>query len=143
MPPELLNHPMTSHLRILQYNVHTTQGKVIAPLLADHSASEFIVLAVEEPWRNPCVLTTHKPASSSFYLLYPLTADVSVCFFVNKSFNPRSYSASFPTPMYGYLRISSPVEGDRDVIIHNGYRTRNISPTSSENLPPDNCQETT
>jgi hypothetical protein len=38
---------MTSHLKILQYNVNTTEGKVMAPLLADYHISEFAVLAVQ------------------------------------------------------------------------------------------------
>jgi hypothetical protein len=49
--------------------------------------------------------------------------------------NPSSYSACFPTPKYGYLRLRSSVEGDRDVVIHNVYRTGNLPPTSSENQP--------
>jgi hypothetical protein len=44
---------MTAQLKILQYNVHTTQGKVMAPFLADPRIFEFSVLAVQEPWQNP------------------------------------------------------------------------------------------
>jgi hypothetical protein len=62
---------MTAQLKILQHNVHTTQGKVMAPLLADPRISEFSVLAVQEPWQNPRVLTTHNPSNSSFHLFYP------------------------------------------------------------------------
>jgi hypothetical protein len=128
---------MTAQLKILQYNVHTTQGKVMAPLLADPHISEFSVLAVQEPWRNPCIHTTQNPSDSSFHLFYPPSAEASVCFFVNKSLNPSSYSACFPTPKYGYLRLRSSVESVKDVMIHNVYRTRNLPPTSSENQPPD------
>ncbi len=93
---------MTVKLTILQYNVHTTQGKVVAPLIADRRISVFAVLAVQELWRNPRVLTTDNPSNSSFHLLYPPSAEASVCFFVNKSLYPDSYSACFPTPKYGY-----------------------------------------
>jgi hypothetical protein len=109
----------------------------MAPLLADPRISEFSVLAVQEPWGNPRVLTTHNPSNSSFYLIYPPSAEASVCFFVNKSLNPSSYSAWFPTPKYSYLHIRSSVEGVRDVTIHNVCRMRNLPSTSSENPPPD------
>jgi hypothetical protein len=107
------------------------------PLLADPCISEFPVLAYQEPWRNPCILTTHNPSNSSLHLFYPPFVEASVCLFVNKSLNPSSYSACLPTPKYGYLRLWSSVEGVRDVMIHNVYRTRNLPPTSSENQPPD------
>jgi hypothetical protein len=136
-PPQPLFYSMTAQLKILQYNVHTTKGLVMAPLLADPQASEFSVLAVQEPWQNPHILTTHNLSTLSFHIFYPPFADASVCFFVNKSLNPSSYSACFPTPKYGHLRIRSPVEGVRDIMIHNVYRTRNLPPTSSVNKPRD------
>jgi hypothetical protein len=71
MPPEPLYESMTSHLKIFQYNVHTTGGKVVAPLLADHCNSEFTVLAVLDLWQNPHIHITHNPSHSSFYLLHP------------------------------------------------------------------------
>ncbi len=128
---------MTPHLKILQYNVHTTEGKVIAPLLADPCVSEFTVLAIQEPGHNLPILTTHNPSNSSFYLLYPPSTETSVCLFVNKSLNPISYSAGFPTPKYGYLCLRSSDKCVRDVVVHNVYRMRNVPPTSSENMPPD------
>jgi hypothetical protein len=109
----------------------------MAPLLADHHISEFIVLAVQEPWQNPHMHTTHNPSNSSFHLFYPPSAEASVCFLVNKSLDPSSYSATFLTPKYGHLRLRSPVKGARDIMIHNVYLTRKFSPTSSENQPPD------
>jgi hypothetical protein len=117
--------------------VHTSQGKVIAPLLADPRISEVSVLAVLEPWHNSCLLTTQNPSNSSFYLFYPCSAEASVCFFVNKSLNPSSYSACFPTPKYGYLRLRGSVEGVGDVMIHNVYRKQNLPPTFYENQHPD------
>ncbi len=105
----------------------------MAPLLADHQISEFSVLAVQEPWRNSHMHMTHNPLNSSFQLFYSLSAKASVGLLVNKSFNPSSYSATFPTSKYGHLCLRSPVEGARDIMIQNVYRTRNLSPTSSEN----------
>jgi putative hemolysin len=109
----------------------------MAPLLADPRISDFSVLAIQEPWRNPCIPTTHNPSSSAFHLFYPPSNDASVCFFVNKSLNPSSYTASFSTPKYGNLRLLSPAQGVRDIMIHNEYRTGNLSPTSSELQPTD------
>jgi hypothetical protein len=128
---------MISQLKILQYNVHTTEDIVMAPLLAATHISEFSVLAIQELWRNPQIPTTHNPSNSAFHLLYPPSAETSVCFFVNKSLNPSSYTAHFPTPKYGNLRLRRTIQGMRYVMIHNMYRTGNLSPTSSENLPID------
>ncbi len=107
----------------------------MAPLLANSRLSEFSVLAVQEPWHNPGVLTTHNPSNIYLNLFYPLSAEASVCFAVNKLLNPSSYSACFPSSNYGYLCLRSPVEGVKDVMIYNVYRTQNISSTSSENQP--------
>jgi hypothetical protein len=128
---------MTSRLKILQYNVQTTLGKVMAPLLADPRISEFSVLAVQELWRNPRILTTHDPFNTSFHLIYPPSAEALVCFSVNKLSNPSSYSACFLTPKYSYLRLRRPVEGVQDVMIYNVYRTQNLFPPSFENQPLD------
>jgi hypothetical protein len=100
-PLEPRFYSMTAQLKIWQYNVHTTKGLVMASLLSDPGISEFSVLAVQEPWQNPHVLTTYNPSTSSFHLFYPPSAGAPVCFFVNKSLNPSSYSACFPTPKYG------------------------------------------
>jgi hypothetical protein len=104
----------------------------MAPLLADYRISEFTVLAIQEPWQNPHIHTTHSPSNSSFHLFYPPSADAPVCFFLNKPLNPSSYSVAFPTPKYGYLCLRSSVEGARVVVFHNVYRSRNLSPTSSD-----------
>ncbi len=123
MPLEPLLFHVTAQLKMLQYNVHTTQGKVMVPLLADPHISTLSVLDVQEPWKNPHILTTHNPSNSSFHLFHPPSAEASVCFFVNKSLNPSFYSACFPTPKYGYLHLRSPVQGVKDVMIYNVYRT--------------------
>jgi hypothetical protein len=109
----------------------------MAPLLADHRNSKFTVLAVQEPWQNPHMHTTHKPSNSSFHLYYPPSAEASICFFVNKSLNSSSYFATWTTPKYGHLCLQSSMEEASDVMIHNVYRTGNLSPTSAESQPPD------
>ncbi len=109
----------------------------MAPLLAYHCISVFNIFAIQEHWQNPHIHTTHNPSTSSFHLFYPPSADASVCFFLNKSLNPSSYSVAFPTPKYGYPRLRSSVEWARDVMIHNVYRTGNLSPTLLEHQHPD------
>lgn len=53
-------------LRILQYNVMKSRNEVMATLLHDPSIQEYDILALQEPWRNPYISTTHNPISSSF-----------------------------------------------------------------------------
>jgi hypothetical protein len=112
---------MAAQLKILQYNVHTTQGKVMVPLLAEPCISELSVLASQESWRNPRVLTTHNSSNSSFHFFYPPSAEAFVCFFVNKILNSSSCSACFPTQKYGFLHLRSSIEGVRDVMIQYVY----------------------
>jgi hypothetical protein len=50
----------------------------MAPLLADPHISEFSVIAVQEPWQNPRVLTTHNLSNLTFLLFYPPSAEASV-----------------------------------------------------------------
>jgi hypothetical protein len=66
-----IRHSITSNLKILRYNVHTTEDIVMALLLADPRISEFTVFAVQEPWRNPHILTTHNPSFLNFSSLLP------------------------------------------------------------------------
>jgi hypothetical protein len=69
---------MTTQLKIGQSNVHTTQGKVMVPLLAYLRIFEFSVLDVQEPWQNPRILTTHNSSSSFFYCFFPPPAEALV-----------------------------------------------------------------
>lgn len=74
--------------------------------------------------------------SDSFYLYYLFSADTSVGLFVNKTLNPSSYSVIFLTEKYIYRCLKSSAQVTKDVMIYNVYRTRNLSPTSSENQAP-------
>ncbi len=97
-------------------------NEVMAPILADKQVALFSVLAVQEPFRNSFIPTTHNPSYSNFHLHHPSVTNFRVCFFINKSINPSSWSGYFPSPDYGFLRFRSPVNGARDVVIHNIYR---------------------
>jgi hypothetical protein len=106
-------------------------------LLADQGISESTVLAVQDPQQNPHKYTTCNPFNSLFDLFNPPSAKASVCFFVHKSLNQSSYSATFPTPNYSYLCLQSSVKEARNIMVHNVCRTGSLFPTSSENQPPD------
>jgi hypothetical protein len=74
-------------LSILQYNVHKSRDMVMATMLRDPRVRECDVLAIQEPWRNPFVATTHHPAKNIFHLCCPAEEEegpARVCFFINK-----------------------------------------------------------
>lgn len=74
-------------LKILQYNVRKSRDTVMATLLRDPRVMEYEILAIQEPWRNPFMSTTHHPAKAHFHLCYPAAIENEpdrVCFFVNK-----------------------------------------------------------
>jgi hypothetical protein len=58
-------------LSILQYNVRKSKDIVMATLLRDAKIMDFDILAIQEPWANPFMDTTHHPAKDRFHLCYP------------------------------------------------------------------------
>jgi hypothetical protein len=68
---------------------------VMATLLRDPRVAKYDILAVQEPWRNPFISTTHHPAKDIFHLCYPEIGEeegpVRVCFFVNKRLNTSTW----------------------------------------------------
>ncbi len=99
----------------------------MAPLLANQIISQFLILAIQEPFHNSYTNSTHNPSYISFHLLHPNVENSRVCFFINKSVNPSSWSGDVPRPDYGYFRLKSMVPGARDIIIHNIYRPQGSS----------------
>jgi hypothetical protein len=74
-------------IKILQYNVMKSRDVVMATLLRDPRIQEYDVLALQEPWRNPFIPTTHNPIAHSFHVCLPndsREAPARVCLFVNK-----------------------------------------------------------
>src|SRR5690242_9964923 len=74
-------------LSILQYNVRKSKDIVMATLLRDPKVMGFDILAIQEPWANPFVNTTHHPAKDRFHLCYPHNegeGPARVCLFINK-----------------------------------------------------------
>lgn len=81
-------------LKLLQYNVRKSRDTVMATLLRDPRILDYDVLAIQEPWRNPFMSTTHHPAKAHFHLCYPAATEngpARVCFFVNKRLDSTTW----------------------------------------------------
>jgi ribonuclease HI len=114
-------------LNILQYNVRKAKDTVMATLLRDPRVIEYDVLAIQEPWKNPFMSTTHHPAKDIFHLCYPDVDEekgpARVCFFVNKRLDQSAWQFEQYTRDMCTLKIRT---GERDtpaseLIIHNVY----------------------
>jgi hypothetical protein len=65
-----------------------------------------------------------------------------ICFFINKYINVSSWTGDFPSPNYGFLRLKSPVNDARDVVIYNIYwpfdsKSAIASPSDGLPIPSD------
>ena len=76
-------------LKILQYNVHKSKDRVMAPLLEDSRIHAFDILAIQEPWNNTHIATSYNPRNSWFYLAYPAERG-RACLFINKRLDPAA-----------------------------------------------------
>ena len=116
----------TNTLSILQYNVRKSKDTVMASMLRDPRAVAMDILAIQEPWRNPFMATTHHPAKDIFHLCYPVDSDnrpVRVCFFVNKRLDNTKWQFQ-PHTRDAYslsLRLTSHGDLDTTLSIHNVY----------------------
>ena len=114
-------------LSILQYNVRKSRDTVMATLLRDSRVAEFDVLALQEPWRNPYIATTHHPAKDTFHLCCPPDDGESrparICFFVNKRLDHSKWRFDAHSRDAGSLTIEIQLE-DREttqITIYNVY----------------------
>jgi endonuclease/exonuclease/phosphatase family metal-dependent hydrolase len=85
---------LSTTLKILQYNVRKSRDIVVATLLRDERVMEYDILAIQEPWRNPFMSTTHHPATNHFHLCYPVAIEdgpARACFFVNKQLDNTTW----------------------------------------------------
>lgn len=94
----------------------------MASLLRDPKTHEYDILAIQEPWRNPFMATTHHPAKDVFDL-YCLgetgEGPARVCFFVNWRIN--SSKINFKEHTRDLCSITLTPEGDRQLSIYNVY----------------------
>jgi hypothetical protein len=112
-------------LTILQYNVRKSRDVVMAALLGDERVLDLDVLAIQEPWRNPFVETTHHPAKDRFHLCYPSFGDqhtARVCFFINKRLDHTQWQFEVHTRDLCTLSLRiQDTNGDTRLHIHNLY----------------------
>ena len=115
-------------LDILQYNVRKSKDTVMATLLRDERVLEYDIIAIQEPWRNPFMTTTHHPAKDLFHLCYP-TAEgdaakpARVCFFVNKRLDETKWKFTGHTGDLCTIQIqlSNGDHAEDRLEIHNVY----------------------
>src|SRR5271170_7640074 len=78
-------------VKILQYNVHKSKNKVLAPLFADPKTGDFDIIAVQEPWRNPYDSTAYNIRDSGFHLV-DKDRDSRVSIYINKRISTDSWN---------------------------------------------------
>ncbi|KAF4227803.1 hypothetical protein CNMCM8980_005984 [Aspergillus fumigatiaffinis] len=97
-----------------------SRDKVMAALLRDKKITNYDVLAIQEPWRNPFVHTTHNPIPQHFEVAYHDHNKTRVCFFVNKRIASHHWTAIHHTPDLSTLELRWG-EREETIIIHNVY----------------------
>jgi len=127
-------------LNILQYNVRKAKDTVMATLLRDPRVAEYDVLAIQEPWRNPFMSTTHHPAKDIFHLCYPdgdEEGPARVCFFVNKRLDHCAWQFKQHTRDLCTLKIRTAEMDtpDNELIVHNVYNAPQNSIGRESTLP--------
>jgi len=128
-------------LKILQYNVRKSRDEVMATLLRDPKIQEYDILALQEPWRNPFISTTHNPISHLFHLCFPKDsrdAPARVCFFISKRIDPNRWKFTVHTRDLNTLEIttrSSNANTTSKIIIHNVYNPPRSSERRESCLP--------
>lgn len=127
-------------LKILQYNVRKSRDTVMATLLRDPRVMEYDILAIQEPWRNPFMSTTHHPAKAQFHLCYPAAIEggpARVCFFVNKGLDNTMWQFKSHTRDACSLQIQYPVDDQTRgcLHIHNIYNSGQTTEDRESVLP--------
>jgi hypothetical protein len=128
-------------LRILQYNVQKSREVVLANLFQDQRVTEYDILAIQEPWRNPFINTSYNPLKEHFQLTYLDDAATRVCFFVNKRIDPSTWNVTFNTKDIITLAINSGQNNKLHIInVYNETTTntlQDLRETSSRLDPQD------
>lgn len=113
----------------------------MASLLRDPAIQGFDILAIQEPWRNPFMSTTHNPVPENFHLYFPKDTreePARVCFFINKRLNVISWSVIEHTRDACTLRIaySEDEAGQpKEIAIHNIYNPPRTTENRRSSLP--------
>jgi len=97
----------------------------MATLLRDPRAMEFDILAIQEPWANPFMHTTHHPAKDQFHLCYPQNEGsdpARVCLYINKRLDHSKWQ--FESHSRDLCTVTITLgQGDerREIKLHNIY----------------------
>jgi hypothetical protein len=106
----------TQTLNTIQYNVNKSRNRVMTSMFKSLDPERHHVLAVQEPWRNPQMPTTSRPPN--YHLIYPLSKETRVCFYVSKAINQNEWATTEHSPDLVTLTIYL---GGRTLHIHNCY----------------------
>jgi exonuclease III len=129
-----------NRLNILQYNVRKSRDMVMASLLRDAGTYNFDIIAIQEPWKNPYMVTTHHLAEDKFHLCYP-TGDTEgsarVCFFVNKKIDQTRWRFEERTRDICSIIVdqTEDQQSQERVVIHNVYNPPKTSSNRQSALP--------
>jgi hypothetical protein len=113
----------------------------MATLLRDPKIQEYDILALQEPWRNTFISTTHNPIPHSFHLCFPTDsreAPARVCFFVNRRIDSNRWKFTEHTRELSTLEITtraSNADITSKIVIHNVYNPPRSSDHRASCLP--------
>ncbi len=91
----------------------------MAPMLANHSILQLLILTFQKSFYNFYASSTHSPTSRFINLLYPNIGSFRVQFLINTFINLCSWSRAFLSPGYGDLQLKNSVYKAMDIIICN------------------------
>lgn len=106
----------------------------MAGFLRDEGIIQYDVIAIQEPWKNPFMWTTHHPVRRAFDLVYPDPSHfdqgrINVCFFINRRLGKDRIQVLPPFSSHSslcvQLRMDDNLSGTDDeaiyIRIHNIY----------------------
>lgn len=113
----------------------------MATLLRDPKIQGYDILALQEPWRNLFLPTTHNPISHSFHLRFPTDsreAPARVCFLVNRRIDSSGWKFTEHTRDLNTLEVTtraSNADITSKIVIHNVYNPPRSSDHRASCLP--------
>jgi exonuclease III len=115
-----------TYLSILQYNTRKSRKEVMASFLRDPKVLEYDILAIQEPWRNRHMATTHNLIAYKYHLLFPkdtLDKPARTCFFVSKRLDSTKWRFTDHSRDMGSLTIqtSNNTGEAKEITIYNVY----------------------
>jgi hypothetical protein len=98
----------------------------MASFLRDPKVLEYDILAIQEPWRNQHMATTHNPVAQKYHLLFQkdtLEQPARTCFFVNKRLDNTKWRFTDHSRDMGSLTIqtSNKAGEAKEITIYNVY----------------------